>query len=75
MPSDHPHVSTDEPALESGKKRLYIRTSAGIDPGANEIIINGVSHTPTYNQSKGQWFVDTEMNAFDTYSAEFRSEK
>ena len=74
-PSDHPQVSTDEPALESGKKRLYIRTSFGIDPCANEIIVNGVSHTPIYNPSKGQWFVDTEVNAFNAYSAELRSEK
>lgn len=74
-PSDHPQVSTDEPALESGKKRLYIRTSAEIDSSVNEIIVNGVSHTPIYNPSKGQWFVDTEINAFDAYSAELRSEK
>ncbi len=49
---ERPSVSMDEPALE--------QSSAGV-------MINGKSHVPVYNPSLRQWYVDTELNAFDTY--------
>lgn len=75
MPTQvRPPVSTDDHAPEQGMKRLYIRTSTSLGQSSCEIVINGRSHVSVYDPSLKQWYVDTEINAFDTYSAELVSE-
>ena len=70
--------SGEEPNLKDGMKRLYLRLNEGVDTvffpsgfSAGILKVNGKSHTPQYNPACKAWYVDTEINTFGAYSAEF----